>query len=505
MLRDSTVVRLFLTVWLIYTIHFATDIVRETYLAMSLGERLSIRVDEYVGLHPDIFELEGRGAFITNNPGASMAGAIPYAIARPFIDGLFRLRPSLAQPKPPTTYDDPRPNRRRFLNAARERGLDVRFGLAAASMHAGLMVPLAAAAAVLVFLYLRGRLRDERAALWLALLYAFGTPIFFRSAFINQNALTAHATLAAYILLTGGVGADNDRGVLHGRRVAGAGALLGFGVLCDYSGVPLAIAFGVWLLLIGWKGGGVRSAVNNTVSFGMGALAPIAVLLAYQWAAFGNPILPAQSYMPPTRYSVLGWHGFIWPNPELMWRNLFDPRYGLFAFCPLLLLAVAAPFMSHRPGGPTNRELTLGFGATAALYLFLCSVAFAFLQWNTGVRYLVPAVPLLFFACVPVLLRLPRWARLLVVAPTVAISWAVSMTRDDVPAALTRVIADGVTPALAERVAEDGERLPESAARVGVAADRDARGGAAAVVDLASARSAARRRSARPELVFGAR
>jgi hypothetical protein len=313
-------------------------------------------------------------------------------------------------------------------------------------MHAGLMVPLAAAAAVLVLIYLRGRLRDDRSALWLALVYAFATPIFFRSAFINQNVLIAHATLAAYVLLTAhGHDRDAIEQTLNRRRVAGAGALLGFAVLCDYSGVPLAIAFGVWLLLTGWRYGGVRSALHATGWFAAGAIAPIGLLLTYQWVAFGNPILPAQNYMPPTRYSVLGWHGFFWPNAELMWRNLFDWRYGLFAFCPLLLLALAAPFVSPRPRGPSRRELTLIFGATAALYLFLCSVAFAFLQWNTGVRYLVPAVPLLFFACAPVLLRLPVWARAAVIVPTVAISWAVSMTRDAVPAALTRIMSDGVT------------------------------------------------------------
>ena len=47
--RDSIALRLFFTVWLVYSVHFASDVARETYLALSLGERLSIRVDEYVG------------------------------------------------------------------------------------------------------------------------------------------------------------------------------------------------------------------------------------------------------------------------------------------------------------------------------------------------------------------------------------------------------------------------------------------------------------------------
>ena len=65
------------------------------------------------------------------------------------------------------------------------------------------------------------------------------------------------------------------------------------------------------------------------------------------------------------------------------------------------------------------------------------------LQWNSGVRYLVPAVPLLFMAVVPVLLRLPAWARYCAVVPTVCVSWSVAMTRDGVPGALARVFFQG--------------------------------------------------------------
>jgi hypothetical protein len=442
LLRDRIAVKLFFTVWLVYTFHFATDVARETYLALTLGERASIRVDEYLGLHPDLFQFEDRGAFINNNPGASMLGAIPLAVAHPFMDLLFRMKPELIAPKPPAVYDDPRPNRNPFFNAVRERGLDIKLGLVAAVTHAGLMVPLGAAAAVAVFLYLRGTLRDERTALWLALLYAFGTPIFFRSAFLNQNLLVAHAILAAY-LVASALARDRAAAAAPPKRLVAIGALLGFGLLCDYSGIPLVVAFGVWAFAEGWQRVGAAGGVRWGATYSLGVLGPVAILLAYQWAAFGNAIMPAQSHMPPTRYSVLGWNGFFWPDPELMWRNLLDPAFGLFAFSPVLLLALAAPFVRARDGGPIRSELWLIFGASAALYVFLCSVAFAFLQWNTGVRYMVPAVPLLFMALVPVLLRMPRWAQYAAIVPTVAISWSVAMTRDGVPGALARVFLQG--------------------------------------------------------------
>jgi hypothetical protein len=346
-------------------------------------------------------------------------------------------------------YDDPRPNRNPFLNAVRERGLDIELGLAAASIHAGLMVPLAVAAGLLVFLFLRRQLDNEQLAVWLALLYAFGTPIFFRSAFLNQNVLIAHAVLLAYIVgapLGGTTGAGGGAAPMQQegvhRRLRWMGLLLGFAILCDYSGAPLALAFGLWAMAMGWREGGRAGAARWATHFTMGAVPMIALLFFYQWASFGHPILPAQTYMPDTRYSVSGWNGFVWPSPELMWRNLLDPRYGLFAFAPVLAAALAAPFI-QRPRGPTRAQLALIFGATGALYLFISSVQFAFLQWNSGVRYIVPAVPLLFFALVPVLLRLPRWALYALVVPTVAISWSVAMTRASVPEGLAWVFLRG--------------------------------------------------------------
>jgi hypothetical protein len=52
----SIAVRLFLTCWLVCSIHVATNTVREIYLALAIGDHLSFRVDEYAHMHPDLFE-----------------------------------------------------------------------------------------------------------------------------------------------------------------------------------------------------------------------------------------------------------------------------------------------------------------------------------------------------------------------------------------------------------------------------------------------------------------
>ncbi|MBK7594809.1 MAG: hypothetical protein IPJ11_06100 [Gemmatimonadetes bacterium] len=443
MTRASTAVRLFLTVWLVYAAFATTNVVRETYLAVSLGERLSVRVDPYLGLHPDLFEIPGRGSYINSNPGASLVGAIPYAVARPLIAGLFALRPELGAPKPPTAYNDPRPNRTNFMNEMRARGLDVRLALAALVTQVGLMAPLGALAAVVLFRYLGARYRDERLALWMALLYALGTPIFFRSAFLNQNALLAHLVLGAWVVLTWPTNGEPPRS----RRGpwALAGLLLGAGLLMDYSAAPLALVFGGWALMEGWQRNGPRGAVELGGACVAGAIGPVLLLLGYQWLAFGSPWFPAQRYMPATDFSVRGWNGVTLPDPELLWRNLLDLRYGLFAFCPLLAVGLAAPFVRRVAADPDRREQAVALIAVGALLLFSAANQFSNLQWNTGVRYLVPAGPLLFLLVVPVLRALPRWAAIGLVVPTLIISVAVSMMREGVAPSLALLFTVGPT------------------------------------------------------------
>jgi Dolichyl-phosphate-mannose-protein mannosyltransferase len=442
MTRHSTAVRLFLTVWLVYAAFATTNVARETYLAVSLGERLSVRVDPYLGLHPDLFEIPGRGAYINSNPGASMVGALPYALSRPLIAGLFALRPGLEAPKPPTSYADARPNRTKLMNEMRARGLDVRLALAALATQVGLMAPLGALAVVLLYFYLQARYRHEREAFWLALLYGLGTPVFFRSAFLNQNALLTHLTLITWVVVTWPA-TDTARPRRHAW--AWAGFLLGLGLLMDYSAAPLALVFGLWAIVEGWQRQRVHGAVELGGACVLGALGPVCVLLGYQWLAFGSPWFPAQRYMPVTEFSVRGLNGFTWPSFDLLWRNLLDPRYGLFAFCPLLLAALAAPLVRTVPGDPTRGEQRFALLAVVALLVFSSSNQFANLQWNTGVRYLVPAVPLLFVLVVPVLRAVPRWGVLGLVAPTVVISFAVSMMREDVPTSLELLFTGGPT------------------------------------------------------------
>ena len=88
-----------------------------------------------------------------------------------------------------------------FYAEAWRRGYDVKFGLAALVMQAGAMAPSSALGVVVMFYLLRHIFGSGRTALWLALLYAFGTPVFFRTGFLNHNLMLGHITFMGFLAM----------------------------------------------------------------------------------------------------------------------------------------------------------------------------------------------------------------------------------------------------------------------------------------------------------------
>lgn len=399
--------RLFATCWLVYSIHFATNTVREIYLALAIGENASFRVDDYAGLHPDLFETPGRGWHINNNPGASMLAAIPWAVAAPAAARISEhvRRSREASGAQPPAYDSPWPMAREFHRQAWVRGLDIKFGLAAAVTQMLCMAPVSALAAVALHDLLRRRYA-ARTALALTLLYAFGTPVFYRAGFLNQNMLAGHMALFGFHTLESGI---------TKARVAAAGLFGGACVLMDYSGVLILGALAVWAA--------VRQVPPRwTPWYALGAALPLSLLAFYQYASFGHPLFPAQHWMPAgTAGNDLGYHGLALPEPALLWESLFDYRYGLLTSAPVFALAVAA----RRP-----RESAFAAGLCVASWLFFASIYYSRLQFNTGVRYMALLFPFLFLSTAETLVRLPRPLAWIIGGSSIAFTWCMAMYRD---------------------------------------------------------------------------
>jgi len=419
---------LFFTCWIVYAAHVATNSVREIYLALAIGDHFSTRVDEYANMHSDIFERKGFGWHIGANPGASMLGAVPYFLSRPVLDPIVtavnRARAANDQKEPPT-YNSPWPMAREFYQEAWRRGLDVKLGLAAIVMQMFCMAPISALGVVSMFYLLRNILGSARAGLWLALLFAFGTPVFFRTGYLNHNMMLGHFAFMGFLAMWNpdGVFRSSERA----RHVLG-GLAGGLAVLLDYSGIVMLAGLFCYAVV---KAGATRSAVRAAWYYGLGSLGPILLLWLYQWRSFGDPFLPGQHWMPPVQGVEVGYRGFTWLQPDLMGRLLLDYRYGLFVTCPLLLLGLLAPWWNRgeRRMVPA-REFAALLLIPLGLLLFCSGIVYTRLQFNTGLRYLAPLLPFLFVPAAIVLYRMPRRLAAFISIAAVAQAWSMAMYRD---------------------------------------------------------------------------
>jgi len=403
-------VRLFITCWIVFVLHFATNVVREIYPAITLGDHFSFDVSEYVGLHPDIFEIQNRGAYINNNPGASILGAIPYAIARPLINFVSAKVQDARASDPNFTHKEYdtvlHPNSKRFYKEALERGLDVKFGLAAGFIQAFCMAPLSALAVVVMFYILLAMTRSIRLAILLSLLFAFATPIFYRTAFLNHNVLLAHFSLFSFALLwRPWIDSDQTRSFPY----LAAGLVCGWTVVLDYSGIVAAFSISIYAVLRYLSLPKESRSIQHLTLFFVGIALCVSFLIAYQWLMFGHPLYPAQHYMPHTEFSQSGYHGMAWPNLHLLFQTAFSRHYGLFTSAPILLLVFCLPFFLRdivQRIGSNQLMFILVYGC--GFFLFCSANQFGYVQFNTGVRHIVPVTPFLFLIVAMIIIRMPK-------------------------------------------------------------------------------------------------
>jgi hypothetical protein len=405
--------RVFLTCWLVYTALWAPYIVREHFPAIALSERGSLNVSRYLGWTPDIFQGPRGGAYINNNPGASLTAAIPLLLLWPVLTRVDEWNQKLPRPSRKGEEGD------LFWRTVSE-GRALYFLLIGFLTVALVMAPATAGTAA----YLYARLVEAgiplaRAA-GAAVLYGLGTSVLFRAGHLNHNLLVGDAGFTALLLLW-----DQKDSPLQPWRAALAGLLSGYAVLCDYSGavVVLVVALYVWLRSARQPSAGRWRLIS---AFGAGVLPGVIGLAIYQAWAFGFFYLPSQQYMPATAPTSHGYRGFDWPSPALLWANFFDPRFGLFVYCPALILAFAAPFVKGVQYHIPRRETIVFLTYFGAFTLFCAANQYSWLQPNTGFRYLVPVVPALALLAMQTAQALPKLIRWVVAIASCAQSVAMA-------------------------------------------------------------------------------
>jgi len=422
-------IRLFFTCWLIFVLHFATDFSREHYLVLSIVDDFSFRLNKYVGLHNDIFMTRDYGAHHGANPGASMIAAVPYLVFKPFIAGVVNhvkeKRQSANEGAP--VYTDDRPARAKFYKQVYEKGLDIKFGLVGFVTMVFCMAPLSALGAVVMFSTITYLGLSNRLSLGMSLLYALGTPVFFRTAYLNQNLMVGIFGFSAFSLLW----QMKEKNRLEiWQRFGIAGFLGGLSLLCDYSGVIVLFMLGGYGLLRRMDSASIWESLKDSLWYVGGAIGPIALLWFYQWRSFGYPFYPPQHFMPLQTYSDVGYQGVTGPSAELFWMLLFNWQFGLFIASPILLLAFFSPILTYFKKNVVPLRETLFILAFFIVFiLFFSGVQFTKLQWITGIRYVIPVVPFIFLLMTAVMVRLPRIVAFGLSILAFSESWVMSMLR----------------------------------------------------------------------------
>ena len=416
----------------------------------------TLTVDRYRDFHPDIFVHPNGHAVVGNNVAASVIAAVPLLVFSPVLNQLEAYeRARIRREGPPATEyrTADHPNSRKFYAVAANAGLTLRFGASAAVTTVCLMAPLSALMLVLMFRILIDRGVARPRALGLALLFGFGTPVFFRTGVLNHNMMLMYTTFVAFHLLWVRPGEQAPASL---RRRVVAGFLCGLGLALDYSGlIPLVVVFG-YLVGARLRSASIGTAVTEAAPFVLAAIPPVLFLLYSQWSMYGNPFFPGQYWMPDVSrsdvygqfrnpYSTEGFRGFSWPSISLLLLNLFSPSYGMYTYGPLLLVGLVPAFMYPRNQLILPRTERLYAAALfAALVLFCASNQYSRIQFNSGFRYLVPLVPTIFLAASDHLARLPRRWLVALAVPAVANSWVISMVREPVPESWHRVLTEGI-------------------------------------------------------------
>jgi hypothetical protein len=194
-----------------------------------------------------------------------------------------------------------------------------------------------------------------------------------------------------------------------------------------------------------------------------GGLIPgVAGLALYQAWAFGSLYRPSQHYMTPTAPTSRGYRGFDWPSPALAWANFFDPRFGLFAYCPALALAFLAPFRIRARYRVPSREMWVLLAYFALFVLFCAANQYSWLQPSTGFRYLVPVVPGLALLAIQAAQGLTPLARRLVAFVAVTQSLIIAMAHEnDLRVTIATLWQRRLAPLWTIRLARAGATVPQ--------------------------------------------
>jgi hypothetical protein len=166
------------------------------------------------------------------------------------------------------------------------------------------------------------------------------------------------------------------------RRYFLAGFALALAVDTNYLTGIIAIIVAAYVLSAGWR---------PLVRFALGSVVPLALLGAYDWAAFGSPFHLSYRYVANefSESQSGGLFGIGAPNAHAT-GQVFLGSHGILVASPVLVAAVAGIFLMAKR---YRREAIVCGAVFAALVLANSGYFLPYGGTEVGPRFLVPSLP----------------------------------------------------------------------------------------------------------------
>jgi hypothetical protein len=235
------------------------------------------------------------------------------------------------------------------------------------------------------------------------------------------------------------------------RRPLLAGLAAGAALTTEYEAAAILLIVFAYTALQG---------SHAALRFAAGAVPGVALLAAYDWAAFGapwhNPLRYSDNaYLAPENSGLLG---IQLPNLHDT-RHVFFGERGLFVTSPVVIAAGLGLLLLWRRG--LRAEALTCAAVTAAFVIAECGYFIPYGGGSPGPRFLVPALPFLALGLGPAFARRPLVTALLtgvsmVAITAVTLTWALAGPyQGSIWGELGRVLTHGGSSPLARAVSKD--------------------------------------------------
>ncbi len=238
-----------------------------------------------------------------------------------------------------------------------------------------------------------------------------------------------------------------------------AGLLIGLATLLEYHALPVSLALSLYAMTTFWR-------PIRLLAFSLGGAINAAILMYFQWRAFGSPFTPGHRMSENPVFAALlnkGFFGIGQPSYEVAKNITISHTYGFFGTSPFMILGLLAiPFTLGvtygRPNARRQRRVATIAWMFAMLVLWMTVSAAINWRggWTVGPRYLGAAPPFFAFGAVCALEQISGRSRIRralaralaagCAAASVAQTGLVSLITNAIPESITRPLPQLALP-----------------------------------------------------------